>query len=100
MNTYIEARASGREAFWHGCPIWANPLTGESAREWTDGWKRALVELNARSGRRVLPAASNDSAEWAALLALYRPDDVAPVRRQRRTMNRPRATRRARELLY
>ena len=73
----LEARALGREAFWLGRPVWTNPLTGNDARAWTDGWKRALADLSARRGL-VLSASAAETAEWQAMLALYRPADVTP----------------------
>ena len=50
-RNYLEPRASGREAFWRGRPISANPLIGGPAREWTSGWISAQAELIARSGQ-------------------------------------------------
>jgi hypothetical protein len=79
----LEARALGREAFWLGRPIWTNPMTGNDARAWTDGWKRALADLSARRGV-VLSASAAESAEWQAMLALYRPPDVTPPQRRAR----------------
>jgi hypothetical protein len=81
-----EARADGRDAFWHGRPIWTNPLTGDAARAWTDGWKRALANLSHRL-ERVVPATAAEQADWQSLLALYRPADVTP-RPRRRTSRR------------
>jgi hypothetical protein len=77
----LEARALGREAFWLGRPVWTNPLTGHDARAWTDGWKRALADLSARRGV-VLSASAAETAEWQAMLALYRPVDVTPPQRR------------------
>lgn len=92
-SDYLEARARGREAFWHGRPIWTNPFTGERARDWTAGWKQALVELSIRRGGRVLTASTTESAAWQTLLALYRPPDVAAAPRQRKA--RPKKSRAA-----
>jgi len=87
-NDDLEARALGRNAFWRGRPIWTNPLTGAAAREWTAGWKQALGELSSRRGGRMLSASATEKAEWHALLALYRPDDVDPIPSARRTANK------------
>ncbi len=84
-NDDLEARAQGRNAFWRGRPIWTNPLTNEAAREWTEGWKQALGDLSSRRGGRMLSASATEKAEWHALLALYRPDDVQPIPSDRRT---------------
>jgi hypothetical protein len=83
-SNHFEARALGREAFWLGRPVWTNPLTGNDARAWTDGWKRALADLSARRGV-VLSASAAESAEWQAMLALYRPVDVTPPERRPRS---------------
>jgi hypothetical protein len=80
-NDYTEARAAGREAFWHGRPIWANPLIGGPARDWTAGWKRGATELAARRSESKLPTSAS---ELRQLLTLHRPDDVAPPPRQPR----------------
>ena len=84
-NDDLEARAQGRNAFWRGRPIWTNPLTGDAARDWTTGWKQALGELSSRRGGRMLSASATEKAEWHALLALYRPDDVEPIPSDRST---------------
>ena len=84
-NDDLEASAQGRNAFWRGRPIWTNPLTGGAAREWTAGWKQALGELSSLRGGRMLSASATEKAEWHALLALYRPDDVRPSPSDRRT---------------
>jgi len=100
MNRYLEAHAAGREAFWHGLPIWANPLTGDSARDWTAGWKHGLVELASRCGDQDIPGV-DDSEELHRLLDRYRPEDVAPVRRPRRpTTNKVKVSKSAKALLY
>jgi hypothetical protein len=65
--------AAGVEAFWDGRPIWANPLTGEPARQWAAGWKTALRDLTARCGD-IDPSISEDSMKWLALLRANRPD--------------------------
>jgi hypothetical protein len=79
----LEPFAQGRKAFWDGRAIWTNPLTGIDARAWTAGWKQALGELSVRRGGRVLGASAAETAAWHALLALYRPEDVAPRARRR-----------------
>ena len=66
-------RAAGRESFWSGRPIWANPLTGEPARQWTAGWKIGLGELRDRCGEDVEPAACPTT--WLALVRRHRPND-------------------------
>ena len=95
----LDAHAQGRRAFWNGRPIWTNPLTGGSAREWVAGWKQALGELSHRFKGRILSAAESD--EWDTVLALYCPDDVSPTpdnRKPRRSTGKPAATRQARSL--
>ena len=87
-NDDLEARAQGRIAFWRGRAIWTNPLTGEAAREWTSGWKQALGELSSRRGGRMLSASATGKAEWHALLALYRPDDVQSIPINRRSVKK------------
>ncbi len=46
----LEPSAAGREAFWTGRPIWANPLTGADARGWREGWNRGLAEFSDCTG--------------------------------------------------
>ena len=76
----LEPSASGREAFWTGRPIWANPLTGADARGWREGWIRGLAEFSACTGYSALPARA---LERRHLLLKHRPDDVAlPLRQQ------------------
>ena len=67
-------RAAGREAFWSGQPIWANPLTGEPARQWTAGWKAGLSELRAQCGEDIVPPADCTPA-WQALVRRNRPTE-------------------------
>ena len=86
----LEARAQGRDAFWSTDGL-TNPLTGSDARAWTDGWKRALADLSDRRGL-VLSASAAETAEWQALLALYRPADVTPPPRRRRRLPPTKAT--------
>jgi hypothetical protein len=69
-------RAAGRESFWSGRPIWANPLAGEPARQWTAGWKAGLAELRAQCGEDVDPAAS--ATTWLALVRKHRPNERHP----------------------
>jgi hypothetical protein len=83
--THWEARARGRESFWHGRPLWTNPLTGRDAREWTRGWQDGLADLSRRRGL-ILSASAAETAEWHALLVLYRPADVMPTPRRRRAI--------------
>ena len=64
-------QALGRDAFWLGRPIWANPLTGESAREWAAGWHAGLVDLRRRCGEETLPDADGSPA-WQALVRAHR----------------------------
>ena len=87
-NDHLEACAQGRNAFWRGRAIWTNPLTLDAAREWTSGWKQALGELSGLRGGRMLSASATEKAEWHAVLALYRPDDVQPIPRDRRSAKR------------
>ena len=78
----LEPSAAGREAFWTGRPIWANPLTGADAREWRKGWTRGLAEFSACTGHPALPTRALGRRH---LLTKHRPGDVAlpfpPVRR-------------------
>jgi hypothetical protein len=64
LHRELDAHAQGGKAFWNGRPIWTNPLTGGSAREWAAGWKQALGELSRRVSGRILAAA--ESTEWDA----------------------------------
>ena len=76
----LEPSAAGREAFWTGRPIWANPLTGADAREWREGWNQGLAEFTASTGQSALPT---KALLRRNLLMKYRPDDVAvPLRQQ------------------
>lgn len=78
MKLAVNPDAAGRDAFWMGRPIWANPLTGDPAREWTAGWKRAHDELTTRCGQDVVTASAANRAAWRTLLRAYRPNDVLP----------------------
>lgn len=76
----LEPSAAGREAFWTGRPIWANPLTGADAREWREGWNQALAEFGACTGHSALPTRP---LERRHLLMKHRPEDIAlPLRQQ------------------
>ena len=78
----LEPSAAGREAFWTGRPIWANPLTGADARGWREGWNQGLAEFAASTGQSALPA---KALQRRNLLMKYRPEDVAmPLRQQGR----------------
>ena len=70
---YLEPAAAGREAFWRGRPIAANPLIDGPAREWANGWKAARTELTAQSGQDVWTIGRE---ERLRLLRTYRPVDV------------------------
>ena len=95
---YLEPYAAGREAFWHGRPIWANPLTGNAAREWTDGWKKGFGELVARTGEIALPSSA---AEMRVRLAAHRPDDIPPEQRERKpTQNKVKPPKNAKAIWY
>jgi len=80
----LEPSAAGREAFWTGRPIWANPLTGADAREWQKGWNHGLAEFSTCTGHPALPT---KALERRHLLTKHRPGDVTlpwrpqPVRR-------------------
>ena len=63
--------ATGRDAFWLGRPIWANPLTGEPARNWAAGWRAGLEELRKQCGQGELPT-PDGSAAWQALIRAHR----------------------------
>ena len=65
-------QALGRDAFWLGRAIWANPLTGESAREWAAGWHAGLADLQRRCAAEALPDADGSPA-WLALVRAHRP---------------------------
>ena len=76
----LEPSAAGREAFWTGRPIWANPLTGADARAWKEGWNQGLAEFAASTGHEALPARA---LERRHLLMKYRPQDIElPLRQQ------------------
>lgn len=76
----LEPAAAGREAFWTGRPIWANPLTGADARDWREGWNQGLGEFSASTGQTALPARA---LQRRHLLTKYRPEDIAePLRQQ------------------
>jgi hypothetical protein len=68
-----EPNALGREAFWKGRPIWANPLVGHAARAWTAGWRQGLAELTTHSGQTDLP---ESGAERRHLLTRHLPPDI------------------------
>jgi hypothetical protein len=76
---YMEAHASGHEAFWHGRPIWANPFVGVPAREWTAGWKRGAAEFDVLNGGQA-PTSDGDRMR---LLKRHRPLDVAEMPQRR-----------------
>ena len=76
----LEPSAAGREAFWTGRPIWANPLTGADARAWREGWNQGLAEFAASTGQSALPT---KALHRRTLLMKYRPEDVAVPLRQR-----------------
>jgi hypothetical protein len=69
----LEPRATGREAFWRGRSIGANPLVGDAAREWRDGWCQGLVDFAARTGQSALPSSAR---ERQRLLNSHRPEDI------------------------
>jgi hypothetical protein len=74
----LEPSAAGREAFWTGRPVWANPLTGTDAQEWRRGWNQGLAEFAASTGQAALPA---KALQRQHLLMKYRPEDLAvPMR--------------------
>ena len=64
-------QAIGQDAFWLGRPIWANPFTEESAREWAGGWQAGLAELRRRCANEALPEADGSPA-WQSLVRAYR----------------------------
>ena len=66
-SSYIEPRAAGHEAFLRGLPVWANPLMGATAREWTAGWKQAQAEVGQ-------PARTADRGEAVHAPFLARPE--------------------------
>src|SRR4029077_8969550 len=63
-------QAMGRDAFWQGRPIWANPFAGDPARQWSAGWHSGVAELRARSGKEELP--SPDDSSWQSLIKAHR----------------------------
>ena len=64
-------QARGRDAFWLGRPIWANPLTGDPARQWSAGWHEGFSELQRQCGESNLPDADGSPA-WQALVRAHR----------------------------
>ena len=63
--------ATGRDAFWSGRPIWANPLTGEPARAWAEGWHAGLEDLLTQCDQVELPAPDGSSA-WRAFVRAHK----------------------------
>ena len=40
-KTDAQLRRAGATAWRRKSPVWANPHLGDSARRWTEGWRRA-----------------------------------------------------------
>jgi hypothetical protein len=80
-----EPAASGRDAFWAGKPVWANPYVGAAARSWKSGWVSGQAELVQRAGD---PALSASDGERKRLLLAYRPEDITPRPAPRRSRTR------------
>jgi hypothetical protein len=68
-----EPTSAGREAFWEGRPVWANPLTGVAARAWKAGWTQGQTELSTRAGESALTTSAD---EFRKLLRQHRPADI------------------------
>ena len=81
-----------------GGAIHGGRLTGNAAREWTDGWKKGFGELVARTGEIALPSSA---AEMRVRLAAHRPDDIPPEQRERKpTQNKVKPPKNAKAIWY
>ena len=72
-NDAQEPAAAGREAFWIGRPVWANPFIGVAARAWKTGWIDGQAELAMLAGEAAF---TESEAEQERLLELHRPQDI------------------------
>ena len=73
-NNLYTARHRGRQSFWQGRAIYANPFVGDAADEWRIGYRDGAAEYATATKARKSPET----------LAQFRPIDMAELAPWRR----------------